>query len=143
MARPRHVLGIEQRQEFRVANEVVPGEVDQARDRGGGIEVFQIEASFLDADLLLGAFQHREIELVLLADVIIEHALVGAGLGRDPVDPRPGDAMSGKLLLRSLEDAKPHAFGIALPFQNSLCLGQDRGIRLFDTQKKQSIPIRV
>jgi len=34
--------------------------------------------------------------------------------------------MGGKFLLCGLENAKPHAFGIALPFQNSLCLGQDR-----------------
>jgi hypothetical protein len=32
--------------------------------------------------------------------------------------------MGGKFLLRGLENAKPHPFGIALPFQSSLCLGQ-------------------
>jgi hypothetical protein len=33
-------------------------------------------------------------------------------------------AVGGKFLLRRLENAKPHALGIALPLQNSLCLGQ-------------------
>jgi len=87
--------------------------------------MFQIEPALFDTYLLIGAFQHREIEIVLLADVIIQHALVGAGLGCDPVDPRAGEAMGGKFLLRGLENAKPHAFGVALPFQNSLCLGQN------------------
>jgi len=32
--------------------------------------------------------------------------------------------MGGKFLLRGLENAKPHALGVALPLQNSLCLGQ-------------------
>jgi hypothetical protein len=30
----------------------------------------------------------------------------------------------GKFLLGGLENAKPHALGVALPLQNSLCLGQ-------------------
>src|SRR5229473_2169491 len=86
--------------------------------------MFQIEPALLDSYFLIGAFQHREIEIVLLADVIVKHALVGAGLGRDPVDARPGEAMRGKFLLGGLENAKPHALGVALPLQNSLCLGQ-------------------
>ena len=87
--------------------------------------MFEIEPALLGPDLLIGAFEHREVEIVLLADVVVQHALVGAGLGRDPVDPRAGQAMGGKFLLGGLEDANPHALGIALPFQSVLCLGQD------------------
>jgi len=36
--------------------------------------------------------------------MIIQHALVGAGLDRDPVDARAGEAMRGKFLLRGLKD---------------------------------------
>src|SRR6266700_325384 len=90
--------------------------LSSARNSGLRIEMFQIEPAFLDPYLLIGAFEHREIEIVLLADVIIQHALVGAGLGRDPVDARAGQAMRCKFLLRGLKDAKPHALGIALPF---------------------------
>ena len=86
--------------------------------------MFQIEPALLDAYLLVSAFEHREVEIVLLADVVIQHALVGAGLGRDPVDARAGKAMGGKFLLGGLENAKPHALGVALPLQYSLCLGQ-------------------
>ena len=43
---------------------------------------------------------------------------------RNPVDARAGKAMGGKFLLGGLENAKPHALGVALPLQNSLCLGQ-------------------
>jgi hypothetical protein len=32
--------------------------------------------------------------------------------------------MRGEFLLGGLENAQPHPFRIALPFQNSLCLGQ-------------------
>jgi hypothetical protein len=34
--------------------------------------------------------------------------------------------MGGEFLLGGLENANPHALGIALPFQDSLCLGQIR-----------------
>ena len=86
--------------------------------------MFEIEPALLGADLLVRAFEHREIEVFLVADVVIEHALVGAGLRRDAVDPRAGNAVGGEFLLGSLEDAQPHALGVALPFQYSLCLGQ-------------------
>ena len=110
------IFGVEQRQKFRIADEIIPGEDDQARDRFGGIEVFQIETSFLDPDFLIRTFKDREIQVFLVADVIIQHALVGAGLRRDAVDPRAGEAMRGEFLLRSLQNAQPHARGIALPF---------------------------
>ncbi len=116
MARLRQIFGVQQRQKFRIANKIIPGEVDQPLDRPGRIEMFQIKPALLDADFFIGAFEHRQIEIVLLADVIIQHALVGAGFGRDAVDARAGKAVGGKFLLRGLEDAKPHALGIALPF---------------------------
>ena len=124
MAGARQVLGVEQRQKFRIAQEVIPGEIDQALDRLGRIEMFEIEPALLGADLLVGAFEHLEIEVVLLADVVVQHALVGAGLGRDPVDARAGQAMRGEFLLGGLENADPHALGVALPFQDAFCLCQ-------------------
>src|SRR5260370_10310073 len=125
MTSQRHMFGVQKRQKLRVADEIIPGEVDQPLDRLWRIEMFQIEPALLDPYLLIGAFQHREVEIVLLADMVIQHALVGAGVGRDPVDPRAGEAMRGKFLLRGLEDAKPHPLVITLPFQNSLYLGQN------------------
>jgi hypothetical protein len=32
--------------------------------------------------------------------------------------------MGGELLLGGLENAKPHALGVALPFLDAFCLGQ-------------------
>ena len=88
--------------------------------------MLEIEPALLDPDFLISAFQHREIQIFLVADVIIQHALVGARLRRDAVDPRAGKAMRGEFLLGGLENAQPHALGIALPFQRSFCLGQRR-----------------
>src|SRR5262245_6495333 len=86
--------------------------------------MLEIELALLGADLFIGAFEDREIEVLLVADVIIQHALVGAGLQRDAINPRAADAVGGEFLLGRLEDAQPHALGVALPSQNSLSLGQ-------------------
>ena len=86
--------------------------------------MFEIEPALLGANLLIGAFQHREVEVFLVADVVIQHALVGAGIGRDAVDARAGKAMGGELLLGGLENAEPHALGVALPLQDAFCLCQ-------------------
>ncbi|MEY9512225.1 hypothetical protein ABIF16_002956 [Bradyrhizobium elkanii] len=83
------------------------------------------------ADLLIGAFQHLEIKILLVADVVVQHTLVGAGVGRDAVDPRAGEAMGGEFLLCGLENPQPHPLGVALPSLYSLCLGQiDRPVML-------------
>ena len=126
MAGLGEIFGVEQRQEFRIADEVVPGEADQPLDRLGRIEMFEIEAALLGTDLVVGGFQHREVEVFLVADMVVQHALVGAGIGRDAVDARTGKAMRGELLLGGLENADPHAFGVALPFQGGFCLCQIR-----------------
>ena len=107
---------------------------DQALDRLRRSEMLQIEPALLHPDLLIGAFEHREVEIILLADVIIQHALVGAGFGRDPVDAGAGEAMRGEFLLGGLENAKPHPLGMALPLQNSLCLGQKKDPPVWDAQ---------
>ncbi|KAH2776421.1 hypothetical protein KXW38_000370 [Aspergillus fumigatus] len=86
--------------------------------------MFEIEFAFLGADLLIGALENGKIERFLVADMVVKHALVGAGLLGDAVDPRAADPMGGKFLLGSLEDAQPHALRVALPSQNSLSLGQ-------------------
>ena len=86
--------------------------------------MLEVERALLDANLLIGAFEHGEIEVVLLADVIIQHALVGAGLRRDAVDAGARQPMGGELGLGGLQDAQPHALRIALPFWDLLCLGQ-------------------
>jgi hypothetical protein len=56
--------------------------------------------------------------------MVVQHALVGAGIGRDAIDARTGKTMGGELLLGGLENAKPHALWVALPFLDAFCLCQ-------------------
>ena len=86
--------------------------------------MFEIEFALLGTDLVIGAFEHREVKVFLVADVVVQHALVGAGVCRNAVDARAGQAMGGELLLGGLENAKPHPLGVALPFLNAFCLCQ-------------------
>src|SRR5262249_12788888 len=114
------------------AQKIVPGEIDQRPDRLRRIELFEINGALFGANLLVGALQYREIKVFLVADVVVQHALVGAGLRRDAVNPRAGETMRGKFRFRRLEDAPPHALGVALPSQDSfrLCLFPGQTLRL-------------
>ena len=62
-------------------------------EKGPDVEMLEIEAALLHPDFLVGAFQHREIQVFLVADVVIQHALVGAGFRGNAIDPRAGEAM--------------------------------------------------
>ena len=115
---------IAQRQKFRVADEIIPGEADQPFDRFRRIEMFEVERALLGTDFLVSAFQHGEVQVLLVTDVIVQHALVRARRRGDAVDTCAGQAIGGEFLLCGLKNAQPHAFGIALPFQDSFCLGQ-------------------
>ena len=74
-----------------VRGEVVEGTLDQLLDRLFGRQSLEIELTFLGADFLVDPFQHRQIQRVLVAEVMIDQLLVDAGAGRDLVDPGAGE----------------------------------------------------
>ena len=63
--------------------------------RSGGSPV-EIELTLLGADFRIDPFQHRQIERVLVAEIVIDQLLVDAGAGGDFVDPRAGQAVFRK-----------------------------------------------
>jgi len=111
------------------------GELFVGGDRGGGVEALGGHAGADDVDAvqrglggdLLDAAGDGQGGVGDLEVEVFGHLVLvdqRAGLERDPVNPRAGQPMRGEFLLGCLEDAQPHALGVALPFQNSLCLGQ-------------------
>ena len=64
---------------------VVEVELDQALDREFGVEVCEIERALTAAQPLVDPFQGREVEALLVAEIVVDHALVGAGAARDRV----------------------------------------------------------
>ena len=84
----QQVLGVEDAEEFRVLDEIVPGEAGKVAHRLGRIAVLQVELGLGRTDPDIGAFQDRDVERFLAAVVVVEHPLVDARPGRDLVDAR-------------------------------------------------------
>src|SRR4029078_2688015 len=57
------------------------------------------------ADIVVGAFEHCQEELVLDTEIVIDQALVGARAARDLVDARAVEPLFRKLADRGLQDA--------------------------------------
>src|SRR5690606_27466444 len=57
--------------------------------------------------------QDCDVQLILAAEVVVDHALGGAHESGDLVDPRPGVPVPGELPLRDLEDLRFGALGVA------------------------------
>ena len=64
------------------------------------------------AHLPVGVLERAEIEPLLVAEIVVDHPLAGAGAGGDLVDPRAGQAVERELLRGDLEDVLPRPLGI-------------------------------
>ena len=78
-ARAHQVLGVEQADELGVLDEVAPGEERELAQRLLGVAVAEVERRLGAADAGVGLLEHDEVERLLVAEVVVEHPLVGAG----------------------------------------------------------------
>src|SRR5215510_16258201 len=112
MARAVEVLAVEQRQELGVREVVAPGELHQPRNRRDRRRVEEAELLLRAADAGVRVLEDGEEKPVLVTEVVIEHALVGGGAQRDPVDPRAAEPEAGKLPRGGVENARARALGV-------------------------------
>jgi hypothetical protein len=110
---PVQVGAVEQAQELRVLEIVVPGEYHQSADCLRRIDLGQVQRLLGLADVLVGGLEHGAEQFVLAAEVVIQHALVGAGQCRDAVDPRTTQTDTRELGLGGGEDARARLLGVA------------------------------
>ena len=112
-ARLVQVLAVDQRDEFRIFEIVSPGEADEALQRGDGVILLDLELGFGLADPCIGVLQRDAEEFFLVAEVMVEHALVGLGAGGNVVDPRTAQPLAGEFGLGRGEDPCPRRVRIA------------------------------
>src|SRR5688572_2724464 len=98
------VLAVQQGHEFRMLEEVVPGEGHQAAHRLARIEVLEPERALGVADMRVAPFQRGEEQAFLVAEVVVEHALVRPRARRDAVDARPAEPVARELRGRRFEN---------------------------------------
>src|SRR5580692_12154948 len=76
----------------------------------------QIQLQFRGAQLFVIREQNRPIEAVLVAEIIVKHALAGVGARRDPVDPRARQPPLGEFRGGDLDDIGPRLGRVLRPY---------------------------
>src|SRR5882724_8956956 len=71
------VLGRKQAEKFRVLDEIAPGELDQLAHAVDRIALDDVEPDLGRADGGVGGLEHCEIEPLLVAEIVVDHPLVG------------------------------------------------------------------
>ena len=107
------VLGVQERHELRVRDEVAPGEGAQLAQAVLRRQVAQLELLLLAADVLVRRLEHGEIQTFLVAEVVVQHPLVGLRVLRDPVDAGASEPVRGELVGGGPEDRCPRPVGVA------------------------------
>src|SRR5476649_1616822 len=91
---------VEQQDEIGVQSEVVKGAFDQLPDGLFGRQSLKVELALVLPDLLVDPFEYRQIERVLVTEIMIDQLLVDAGTLGDFVDPGAGKALAGEFAPR-------------------------------------------
>ena len=84
---------------------MVEGELDQPAQRRHGRQILQVLLGLDLAHAAVRVFQHRQVQALFAAEVVVNHALAGARGGRNLVDARAAQPLVGKLCRRHLQDA--------------------------------------
>jgi hypothetical protein len=110
------VLDAHEPDELGVRLVVVERQLGYAAHRRGGVEAVDVDRALRLADRAVGALQNRDVELLLAAEVVVDHALGRAHALGHLVHPRPGIAVRGELAGGHLEDLVARPLGVALAF---------------------------
>jgi len=110
-----HVLVGHEPDELGVLVVVVEGQFGQCPQGLRRGQMLQIELLFDVANFAVSLLQHGHIQLLLAAEVVIEHPLRRASECRYVVDSCPGVADPSELRGRHLQDLGAGALGVALP----------------------------
>src|SRR6185437_13961514 len=88
----------------------------------------QVELHLSRADRCIAPLEHGEVQPLLAAEIVVEHALVDAGSLGDAVDPRPVIAALRELGHGRGEDRRTGSLGVALALAPNF--GEGPGRRL-------------
>jgi hypothetical protein len=107
----RLVLGDHQADESLVLDVVVVGELDDPPHRVDRLQVVEVEFALGVADLRIHLLEHRDVELFLAAEVVVDQRPGGMGAGGDRVHARAFEAARGELVDGRRDDARPVSLG--------------------------------
>src|SRR5690242_12861102 len=113
------ILAVQQTNELGMRVVVFPGEANQLLHAFARWRCGELQLLFGPPKLLVRLFQHAAKQLLLAAEVVIQHAIHGPGAAADPLDPRAAEAVTGELFGGGLEDLALHALRVALAANRS------------------------
>ncbi len=99
------VLGHDEPHEALVIEVVVVGELDDAPDRLRRLQMVQVEEALGMADLGVHMFQHRQVQLLLAAEVVVDQRARRVRARGDGVHAGALEAARGEFVDRRLHDA--------------------------------------
>src|SRR5690348_15492713 len=94
MARPMLIFFVEQREEFRILQKILPGKRQKPDNRLARAKLFEIELPLGGANVVVSTFKNGEVEGFLVADMVIDHALVCARGFGDTAKTRAAKAIT-------------------------------------------------
>src|SRR5690606_4316943 len=122
------VLGVQHADEAGVVGVVAPDEAAELLERPRRIVGVELHRALGVAQRRVGTFEDGAEQPVLAAEVVVDHALTGAGALRDPVAARACETVLRELDCRGLQDPAAGGFGVAPALRGSLA-GRRRGAR--------------
>ncbi len=94
---------------------VVEGEADEGAQRRFRLDMIEIKRRLDLADAAVGVFEHLDEQAFLVAEIVIDHPLAGAGARRDVVDARATEALVRELIGCDVEDVAAGSLGVLTP----------------------------
>ena len=101
--------------ELRMLGVVVEGVPDVLLQRLVGAHRLVVRRGLARADLGVRLLEHRAIQLLFAAEVVVDHPLRRIDLVGDLVDTRAGESLVGELLRGDIEDIEPYLLRFAVP----------------------------
>ena len=102
----RLVLRQHDAHEVLVREVVIEAELDDLPHRLDRRQVFEVEQAFGVTHLRIDVLEHRQVDLFLAAEVVVDHRPRGVGAGGDRVHARALEAAGGELVDRGADDAR-------------------------------------
>src|SRR4029079_5205193 len=121
---------------MRVIGIVVERELDERAHRFPRLQLFELELGLSAANFLVHTLKHRQIELLVVSEIVIDHALIRARPSRDCIDTSAADSLGGKFDGGRLEYQFARSFRVSPPRCRRLSRlgGQMRRSHLFSTE---------
>ena len=132
-----HVLVAHETAEGRIGFVSIERELRQLAHGAHWIETIHVHVLLGHSNVFVGPFESGDVELFLGTKVVVDHPFRGAGLRRNLVNARSGEASISELIGRDVQNLELRSFGVALSLANLFGPGYPTGHNALFTRAVQ------